>query len=434
MLSEEKNRQFTQVGAGTPMGELLRHYWMPIAAETELDDRSTKPVRLMGEDLALYKDLRGQFGLVERQCPHRRADLVHGFVEECGLRCNYHGWLFDETGACRERPFEDVVFKGNESVREKARIKAYPVRVLGGLIWAYLGPLPAPELPEYEAFNWPNGFRQVILSEIPCNWAQCQENSIDPVHFEWMHANWSVRLKGETGPYGPKHLKVGFDEFEHGFLYKRIREDTDEEHDLWSVGRTALWPNGMFLGDHFEWRVPIDDENTLSVAWAFQRMPVESEPFVQDRIPYWYGPIVDEKGEWISSHVMNQDFIAWAGQGRIADRTKELLGRSDAGVGLMRRRFFEEMDAVARGDDPKAVIRDPDKARNIALPIVHADRYHKGLTREELIAHPVLGRHLKGYPYQYGQPQALLESIWDTAGISAEDLGLEAPEMAGEVE
>src|SRR3546814_8721339 len=98
------------------------------------------------------------------------------------------------------------------------------------MIWAYLGPSPAPELPEYEAFNWPNGFRQIILSDIPCNWAQCQENSIDPVHFEWMHSNWSVRLKGEEGPYAPRHLKIGFEEFEHGFLYKRIREDRSEEH------------------------------------------------------------------------------------------------------------------------------------------------------------------------------------------------------------
>ncbi|KEY99569.1 aromatic ring-hydroxylating dioxygenase subunit alpha [Sphingobium indicum] len=422
MLSEEKNRQLTQVGPGTPMGELLRRYWMPIAAEGELDKKPVKAVRLMGEDLVLYRDLGGQLGLTDRHCPHRRADLSYGFVEKCGIRCNYHGWLFDEQGACLEQPYEDTVLGGG--TRDKVSITAYPVRALGGMIWAYLGPSPAPELPEYEAFNWPNGFRQIILSDIPCNWAQCQENSIDPVHFEWMHSNWSVRLKGEEGPYAPRHLKIGFEEFEHGFLYKRIREDTDEEHDLWSVGRAMIWPMGIFLGDHFEWRVPVDDENTLSVAWSFQRMPIESEPFVQERIPYWRGPVTDAEGNWISSHVMNQDFIAWVGQGRIADRTKERLGRSDLGIGLMRRQLFADMEAVARGEDPKGIIRDPALAKNIPLPLVHAERYHSGMPREKLVAHPVLGRHLRAYPYQYGQPTEVLESIWRAAGVTREDLGV----------
>jgi 5,5'-dehydrodivanillate O-demethylase len=422
MLSEEKNRQLTQVGPGTPMGALLRRSWLPMAAESALVDKPVLAVRLLGEDLVLYRDLGGKLGLTDRHCPHRRADLSYGFVEQCGLRCNYHGWLFDEQGACLEQPYEDVVL-GN--VRGRVTIRAYPVRALGGLIWAYLGPDPAPELPEYEAFNWPNGFRQVILSHIPCNWAQCQENSIDPVHFEWMHANWSVRLKGANGPYGPRHLRIGFDEFEHGFLYKRIREDTDEKHDLWAVGRAMIWPIGIFLGDHFEWRVPVDDENTLSIAWSFQRMPRASEPFVQARIPYWYGPIVDEAGTWISSHVMNQDFIAWVGQGRIADRTRERLGRSDLGVGMMRRQLFADMETVARGGDPKGIIRDPAAAKDVRLPLVHADRYRTGMARRDLLAHPVLGRHLKGYPYQFGQPPELLEEIWRAAGVTRAQLGLE---------
>jgi len=423
MLSEEKNRELTLVDAGTPMGDLLRRYWLPIAAESELDEKAVKRVRLLGENLVLYRDLSGTLGLTDRQCPHRRADLSFGFVESCGLRCNYHGWLFDEQGQCIEQPYEDAVL-GRTRVNDRVSITAYPVRALGGLVWAYLGPAPAPELPEYEAFNWPNGFRQVILSEIPCNWAQCQENSIDPVHFEWMHSNWSIRLKGQTGPYGPRHVKVGFDEFEHGFVYKRIREDTDEHHDLWSVGRVALWPVGVFLGDHFEWRVPIDNENTLSVAWSYQRVPEEAEPFVQDKIPYWYGPIVDEKGEWISSHVMNQDFIAWAGQGRIADRTKENLGKSDLGVGIMRRQFFHDMEAIKRGEDPKSIIRDAEKAKNIRLPIVDEARYRTAMPRAEYLAHPVLGRHIKGYPYQYGQPKALLEAMWAAMGVTREEVGL----------
>lgn len=421
MLTHEQNELLTRVGPGMPMGTLLRQYWLPIAAESELDDRAVKPVRLLGENLVLYKDLGGHIGLIDRHCPHRRADMSFGFVEDCGLRCNYHGWLFDADGRTVEQPYEDVAL-GNVQVRDKVRTKAYPVRATGGLLWAFLGTGEPPILPQYEAFSWPNGFKQIIISEVPCNWAQCQENSIDPVHFEWMHSNWSIRLKGQRGPYAPRHVKIDFEEFEHGFLYKRIREDTDEKHDLWTVGRVTLWPIGVFLGDHFEWRVPIDDENTLSIAWSFQRVPLESEPYVQERIPYWYGPTRDADGEWISSHVMNQDFVAWIGQGTIADRTKEHLGRSDLGVGLMRRQLFADVKAVAEGRDPKGVLRTPPEGGVIHLPISHYDRYTRGLPRAELLAHPVLGRHLRGYPYQAGQPREVQEALWAAMGVTPEEM------------
>src|SRR6476469_4444231 len=108
MLSASQNELLTQDGPATKMGYLLRRYWHPIAAVAEFEDRSTKPVRVMGEDLVLYKDKSGTYGLVDRRCPHRRADLSYGFVEQCGLRCNYHGWLYDEAGRCTEQPYEDV--------------------------------------------------------------------------------------------------------------------------------------------------------------------------------------------------------------------------------------------------------------------------------------------------------------------------------------
>src|SRR5215469_14026982 len=271
MLSEATNRLLTQVGPGTPMGEYLRRYWHPIGAETQFAEPGAKAIRLLGEDLVLYRDLSGGFGLLERHCPHRRADLSYGYVEACGLRCNYHGWLFGADGKCLEQPYDDLANPA-ASFRDKVAARAYPVKALGGLLWTYMGPDPAPELPDWEPFSWKNGFVQIVFAEVPCNWLQAQENSIDPVHFEWMHTNWSVRLKGESGPYGPKHLKLDFEEFEHGLVYKRVREDTDEESDLWTVGRVALWPTGFYLGDHFEWRTPIDDVTTLSVTWAFSRV------------------------------------------------------------------------------------------------------------------------------------------------------------------
>src|SRR3984885_5443772 len=228
MLTEERNRLLAQVGAGTPMGELLRRYWMPIAGESEFDKNPVKAVRLMGEDLVLYRDLSGNYGLVDRHCPHRRADLSYGFVEECGLRCNYHGWLYDRDGRTLEQPFEDIA-NPDAHYRDKVQIKAYPVEVKAGLLWAYLGPQPAPLVPNYEPFLWTNGFRQIVMSEIPCNWCQCQENSIDPVHFEWMHENWGSTLRGGSGVGAPRHLKVAFDEFEYGMVYRRVREGGSEE-------------------------------------------------------------------------------------------------------------------------------------------------------------------------------------------------------------
>jgi 5,5'-dehydrodivanillate O-demethylase len=123
MLTEDQNRFLLQTGRGTPMGELLRRYWMPIGAVGELEDNPTKAVRLMGEDLVLYKDKGGRYGLVDRHCPHRRADLSYGWVEEHGLRCNYHGWLWSETGACLAQPFEEMAHP-EARFKEKVRIKA----------------------------------------------------------------------------------------------------------------------------------------------------------------------------------------------------------------------------------------------------------------------------------------------------------------------
>jgi 5,5'-dehydrodivanillate O-demethylase len=419
MLDARNNRLLTEVGAGTPMGGLLRRYWMPIGAESEFDDRNTvKPVRLLGEDLTLYRDLSGAYGLVDRHCPHRRADLSYGFVEQCGLRCNYHGWLFDESGRCTEQPYEDAA-SPEAQFKEKIRVKAYPVQAKAGLLWAYLGPQPAPLVPEWEPFTWKNGFVQIVFAEVPCNWFQCQENSIDPLHFEWMHMNWTVRLRDRLGPYSPRHLKLAFDEFDYGFVYRRIREGMSESDPMWTVGRVCLWPNALFTGDHFEWRVPIDDENTLSVTWCFNRVPRESEPYVQGRIPAWRGAVRDEStGRWISSHVMNQDFVAWIGQGRIADRTQEHLGASDRGIILMRQRFLRDLETVAAGGDPKAIFRDERINRSVPLPIAERELLIEGLTRAQLARHPVHGRQLtEGFPFQAGQPEEIREAYLKAMGV-----------------
>lgn len=407
MLSEEKNRLLTEVGPGKPMGDYLRRYWHPVAGASEFDDKAVKPLRILGEDLVLYKDLGGNYGLVDRRCPHRNADMSYGFVEQCGLRCSYHGWQYDQSGQCVHQPFEETL-DPDARMRRNTKIKAYPVQEKAGLLWAYMGPQPAPLLPDWELFNFRNGFAQAVFAEIPCNWFQCQENSIDPVHFEWTHNNWTTRLQGDEGPYVPTHLKLAFDEFEHGFVYRRLRGGESEDNVMWTTGRVTLWPNGFFLGHHFEWRVPIDDHNTLSVLWVLSRVPTEQEPYVQERIPSWYGPIKDPAtGRWITSHVANQDFVVWVGQGTVTDRTREKLGQSDKGIVMMRRRFFEELEAMQAdpAHEPKGVIRDTAMNRNVPLPSACRDEMLHGLPRAELAAHPLLGPYLKDFFGQAGQPE-----------------------------
>jgi 5,5'-dehydrodivanillate O-demethylase len=415
MLTPEKNDLLTRVGPGTPMGELLRRYWQPIGGASELDRDPIKPIRLLGEDLVLYRDRGGRFGLVDRHCSHRRADLAYGWVEQSGIRCSYHGWLFDERGQCVEQPYEDTA--NPRPAKAGCGIAAYPVRELAGLLWAYMGPAPAPELPIFEPFTWPNGFREIVLADVPCNWFQCQENSIDPVHFEWMHDNLSNRLRGDATS-ASKHLKVKFEEFEHGFVYKRVREGQPEEDRNWTVGRVALWPNGFYLGRHFEWRVPVDDENTLSVAWFFMRVPKGREPYVQANVPTWKSPIKDAAGRWITSHVMNQDFVGWIGQGTIADRTRENLRSSDVGITMMRQRFFAEIEAVREGRDPKGIIRDPARAQSIAMPDMGREINTQGIALADFQKDPVLRQQLKGFRHLYGQPPEVRRAFEEAMGIA----------------
>ena len=430
MLTPAQNERLVRVGPGTPMGHLLRRYWMPIAGQSEFDQTSTKPIRLMGEDLVLYKDLRGTYGLVQRQCPHRRADLSFGMVEDHGLRCSYHGWQFNHHGACIHQPFEDTAHPLRDA---KARVKltAYPVQAKGGMLWAYMGPQPAPLLPDWEAFSWDNGFTQVVLSEVPCNWFQCQENSIDPVHFEWMHENWGNRQRTGEVRFGATHLKLDFKEFEFGFTYHRVKQDTSEDDQAWTVGRVCLWPNGFFLGEHFEWRVPIDDENTLSVTWKYTRVPREREPYVQTSIPTWWGPVKDEHGCWIDTHVMNQDFLAWVGQGRIADRSRENLSASDRGIVAMRRRFLEEMDTVAQGGEPKAILRDPSCNVRLPLPMVYGDQITQSRTQAEILAHPTLKQFYTSYIFQAGQPATVRDMASQALGMAMKEFnGVVIPSKA----
>src|SRR5215216_5909450 len=160
MLSKEDNVTLTQVGPGTPGGNLMRMYWQPVAAAKELDDSPfrTKEVRVLGEDLVLFRDRQGKLGLIERFCSHRRVNLAIGVVEDDGLRCQYHGWKFNAEGQCIEQPFEDTMHP-EAAFRSKCNITGYPVREMAGLVFAYMGPTPVPEFPMWEPYAWNNVVR-----------------------------------------------------------------------------------------------------------------------------------------------------------------------------------------------------------------------------------------------------------------------------------
>jgi 5,5'-dehydrodivanillate O-demethylase len=172
----------------------MRRYWHPIAAVSQMKDRHTMPVRLLGEDLLLYKDRSGAFGLIEPLCPHRRMSMVYGIPLEHGIRCPYHGWAFDETGRCVQQPYEETEDPEGR-FKEKIQAKAYPVETLAGLVFAYMGPAPIPLLPRWDVYATEDVVRDIGMTVLPCNWLQCQENSLDPVHLEWLRVVWANHIR-----------------------------------------------------------------------------------------------------------------------------------------------------------------------------------------------------------------------------------------------
>ena len=378
MLSMKENERFTRVGLGTPGGELLRRYWHVAATTQEMNENPTKAVKLLGENLVLYKDRSGTLGLIQESCPHRRVNLLYGIPEQTGLRCPYHGWLYDETGQCLEMPAEapDSTFK------ERIQVTAYPVQELDGLIWAYLGPEPVPLLPKWDFLVRDDLVRDVGTTVVPCNWLQCMENSMDPTHTEWLHAYQTLYLmdrRGETVPKDDRgqymvqrHTKIGFDVFEHGIYKRRLLEGQSEDHDDWQSGHPVIFPTILKTTGSpgtvgtLQIRVPMDDTHT----WHLLYRCTKAEPDApqQEDVPAYDLPLVDDQERYRLDITLVQDFMAWATQGGIADRSLEKLGESDRGIILYRRLLKAQLDIVADGGEPMNVFRDPDQDTMIEVP------------------------------------------------------------------
>jgi len=420
-ITEEENRTLTEVGPGTPMGDLLRRYWHPVAATRELEQYPTRPVRILGEDLVLYKDGGGNYGLIERWCAHRGTDLCMGMVEEYGLRCARHGWLYSETGQCLDMPLEEEPFA------DQVKLHGHSVVEKGGMLWAYIGPQPAPLVPEWEPFSWQDGIVQVVFTVLPCNWLQCQENALDPVELEWLQDGIALHALGGPAPERPGLVDFEYDEFEYGYLYRSAEKGTDKSIP-WHVGRVALWPNALFAGDRrscrFEWRVPMNDSTTMNVAWFFDAAAPNAE-LPEQRDFFWFAPTKDDEEEPITSHLLNRKFTIWMHQPTIVDRSKEFLTDGDKGVITYRGKLFSQIALIADGGEPKAVLRDPNDNSHLALPfvpetpppVVIAPKVKRGGYQEEPSPDdpppepppPTVIDH-EAFPYVAGQPEDAAEA------------------------
>ena len=378
MLTVEENERLTHVGAGTPMGNLLRRYWHPIAAASEIEGRWTMRVRLLGEDLVLYRDRSGGLGLVTEACPHRRASLAYGIPTANGIRCPYHGWEFAADGRCTDQPNEPA----DSTFATKVHTAAYPVRELGGLLFAYLGPLPVPVLPRLDGFVAEGTIRAIGHAVIDCNWLQIMENSLDPVHAEWLHGHYAEFVREREGvklPGSRKHVKIAFDEFPHGIIKRRLLEGQTEDSDDWTIGHPVVFPNILALGNagsiwheyRFQIRVPVDDTHTKHYWYsAFVPPPgADVAPHLLERVHGYEVPLVDAQGEFLVDTVYGQDVMVWVMQGPIADRSRESLAWTDRGVTFYRKMLLREIATVERGERPKHVTYDAADDVVIDLPL-----------------------------------------------------------------
>jgi 5,5'-dehydrodivanillate O-demethylase oxygenase subunit len=381
MLTQAENERLTRVGPGTAMGTLFRHYWQPIAPAKQLAERNVMPVRLYGEDLVLFRDGRGRIGLVGDRCAHRLVKLECGYATNAGLRCPYHGWTYDVTGQCVDQPGEPT----GSTFKDKVTIPSYPVDELAGLIFAYLGPLPAPLLPRWDRLVWDNVYRVVAFAIIPCNWLQCMENTPDPIHTEYLHGQYFMeRLKAEGVPaddprwalargFATHVIKHEFGFHQYGIARRSLRVGQSGENDTWSSTPPLVFPNTHVTsgsGRHdFGWRIPIDDTHTMQVMLRAFRPGNGVTVRKQESIPYYEMPVVDAKGNYASLDTVNgQDWMVWVTQDPIYDRTRERLGDSDRGIILYRQLLQQQLERVEAGLDPINVFRDPAQNESIELP------------------------------------------------------------------
>ncbi len=392
MLTMEQNELLCHTGPGTPCGKLLRRYWLPVGLSNEVSAGS-KPmqVKVMGEDLVLYRDDLERPGLLGLNCSHRLTSLAYGRVEDGGIRCPFHGWLYDLEGKCLEQPAEP-----DSTIKDRVRHPAYPCQELGGMIFAYLGPRDKmPLLPRYETLVREDGSRKVDYYQINSNYLQNVEGALDTSHASFLHIdNWS-KMKHKLAAM-PKR-EIQFNETHYGIwqtAMSHIQAATTGAlipvyaHFFMPTGFVRIQESRFQKGliQKFQsWYVPMDDTHTIRYQAAFS-------PLLENGNPYEWPPAGDfiqpgpendyfrnyEKVDTLSGIPLRtsqsaikgflcQDNMVNESQGAIVDRTREHLGALDKVLTAMRVIMLLAIEDVQNGRDPKHIIRDEHKNEMVCI-------------------------------------------------------------------
>jgi len=357
----ERFKLLSQTARGTLMGTLLRKFWHPVALTEDVAPGKAKPIRIMGEELTLYRGTGGQPHLVGGRCAHRRSALYTGWVEGDEIRCLYHGWKYSAAGDCVERPAE------KDSGMPRCKIAGYPVREYCGLIFAYLGDGPEPEfdLPRKDALERPGATVVARGEKWPCNWFQMIENSMDPTHVSFVHQ------KGAVGALVTGAPPVITDmETEAGIEVTATRANNNIRKCDWTFpNNNHTETPGFAKGDPWIelslWNVPHDDESTTRYFVFSTVASGEAQARFQNYFEGMrgYNPANhhDElmlEGKYPDDQFFKlinaQDYVALVGQGTIADRNNETLGASDRSVLTLRRIFLRELEAIEAQRPTKA--------------------------------------------------------------------------------
>jgi nitrite reductase/ring-hydroxylating ferredoxin subunit len=359
----ESDEILVRTSKGTTCGEYLRRYWQPIALTSEVTD-VPGVIRVMGEELVLFCDKSGRYGLVHKQCPHRRASMEFGVCESNGIRCCYHGWLFDINGEILEIPGQPQ--KHVDLIKNKTSLGAYPVQEYRGLVFAYLGPIEdIPEFPVYDTLEIENQTLVPYRADYHCNWLQVLDAILDPIHTSFLHSRMSrAQFSEGMGEIG----ELLFYERQMSFLGANVRRVDD---NIWVRVNELVLPNYTQAGAAFSadgtesiyygrtafsrWVVPIDDENTTAFAWA-----IFGERADPDEYNTPEGPELIEQGERMDrSYDERQRFPGDAeaveGMGRIADQKLEHLVPSDKGIVQYRQRLRKLCRNLEKGKSPAKV-------------------------------------------------------------------------------
>jgi phthalate 4,5-dioxygenase oxygenase subunit len=386
VLTPEENDLLCRVEGDAPMGQLMRHHWMPacLIEEVAQPDGAPVRVRMLGEDLVAFRDTTGRVGVIGEHCPHRRASLVFGRNEDCGLRCLYHGWKMDVEGNVLEMASEPP----SDRVRPTIRHTAYPTREAGGLVWVYMG--PQAEMPPFEppAFApTPEANVSIVKIQVDCNWAQILEGAIDSAHSSTLHSTEIPAANTErttaTGtvwarPTQDKSPRIQVQRTSYGMRYAAIRHpirnpDTDDYVRITTFVApiTVLIPPNNVYG-LANVNVPMDDTHTTFyfIAWSdcgpgvdtqswrtfcaarvgidldaqFRRTRTRANNYLQDREAMRRGDHTGIAG------IPNQDIAMWETMGPIADRSREHLGASDIAIVQFRRIMVDAVKRYARGE------------------------------------------------------------------------------------